>query len=271
MAEVPAPPCVPALPRQSLTAVLAARTPPPCCGVGGAGYTPDADLHYFCQSFMGALDSRGAAPLVEVQHHNMHIMMLLSSQRLVLRALGAEVASCVSSFTGCAHCGAHPIITGGDWLLGAEEGARRARLSACSRCECAVYCNKACQGAHWKEHRRTCNPTTAMVLTFVDLGSEPPEDVKCQAIAAFNHAAAATGAPGPVPRTSTGTVGAACCERPVRALFGCQRCASKLVCVTLSCFKGSHQWLCVFPSPSWSNFASSTCGEAPSDNAFHWQ
>jgi len=30
-------------------------------------------------------------------------------------------------------------------------------MPKCMRCKCVFYCNKACQKAHWKQHKKTCN------------------------------------------------------------------------------------------------------------------
>lgn len=139
---------------------------------------------------------------MEQQHYTLHTAMLeYNARRVVLRVEGQGDCG-VSSFVGCAACGAHPIVTGGDWLLGAEEGARRARLSACAKCECVVYCDRACQSAHWEVHRRTCKPTAAMVMPFVDLGREPTQAAMSLAVAVHKRAAAIA-APGITPPVPT--------------------------------------------------------------------
>ena len=36
------------------------------------------------------------------------------------------------------------------------------KLSACSGCQTAIYCGRACQRAHWPEHKATCKQTATV-------------------------------------------------------------------------------------------------------------
>ena len=136
--------------------------------------------------------TEGVKPLTELLHYDMHIMLQMDSKRLELQLAGAgQRGTLVASFAGCTACKAHSILTGGDWLQGAEERARCASLLECSRCQSAVYCNQECQSAHWPEHKRTCKPTVAQVFSFFDLGLEPSEDAKARAVAEFQRNSAA--------------------------------------------------------------------------------
>jgi len=59
------------------------------------------------------------------------------------REMSAREA-CVQAHLMCAACGA--------------PGSRnhKLKLHKCTKCKGASYCNKACQGAHWSEHKKTC-------------------------------------------------------------------------------------------------------------------
>ena len=43
----------------------------------------------------------------------------------------------------CAHCGA-------------ADGHHGVTLNKCTRCKATFYCSKACQAAHWKNHKQFC-------------------------------------------------------------------------------------------------------------------
>ena len=66
-------------------------------------------------------------------------------------ASGSGSSSCSSSIikinTNCANCG-KPQIT----------------ILKCSRCNCVVYCNSACQRNHWDKHKIDCKTSSATTV-----------------------------------------------------------------------------------------------------------
>eukprot|EP01084_Bolivina_argentea_P313337 542615_1 len=35
--------------------------------------------------------------------------------------------------------------------------------SICGRCKCTYYCDVKCQRLHWKQHKKTCNPSNTII------------------------------------------------------------------------------------------------------------
>ena len=38
----------------------------------------------------------------------------------------------------------------------------------CTKCKCAIYCNKECQKLHWKEHKQVCRKCDPDDLSYFD-------------------------------------------------------------------------------------------------------
>jgi hypothetical protein len=135
--------------RRSLPAELAARD---------GGTAPEHRMRHMMEAFASATTATTPVDRVtsyEVQIHELLNLKVLDGERLVLRAVdgrGAVSADVeVASWLGCTSCKAHPLVVGGDWL-------------------------------NWAAHKVVCKELPANVLSFHDLGREPPDAIKDAAV-----------------------------------------------------------------------------------------
>jgi hypothetical protein len=70
--------------------------------------------------------------------------LMIAEMQMEFAAKGRPDVSAARRRT-CAHCGAHDQAGGG-------------ALKACTRCQAVHYCNRECQRAHWKAHKKDCAP-----------------------------------------------------------------------------------------------------------------
>lgn len=72
-------------------------------------------------------------------------------------------------FPFCFQCYAVCVLSEGPWFnsQGAELKKIAPRISACSKCLYAFYCDSNCQKKHWAEHKKTCRKVDIPVDTLV--------------------------------------------------------------------------------------------------------
>ena len=182
--------------RRSLPELLAARVVPATCQspAKDTAETPADVVTQLCESMCGMSGLAGVAkPLHEVMYADMAKVLAMGGKDITIRVTDSPAMS-LQSWFGCAQCGSHALVVGGDWLVGDEEVARRSHLRACSKCVRAFYCGRDCQRAHWARHKSVCKVWPALDISLVDLGHSPSDATKAAAVAEFERQSAIVGA-----------------------------------------------------------------------------
>ncbi|KAL0061617.1 hypothetical protein AAF712_011534 [Marasmius tenuissimus] len=85
---------------------------------------------------------------------------MLRSMRRQLRTL--------PSLSSCASHSQCPLRPKGTGTTNTQNRRADIRYLRCSSCESVVYCSRACQSAHWKEHRQLCQRLSLVRRKFLD-------------------------------------------------------------------------------------------------------